>query len=389
MPRLPRRIAADLTAKMRSAEAAAAIAGLEGKLTERRRDHKLQSGAFRGVQVLVYRGYVAADVVKVRVRVAEAPELPGDSRIPYWEVAQGNLRRHAALPIVGTEVELRIGTHRATEVTDAHGFAAFSLPVPKLRAGWHAVEAVAAQLLDGEPITGTGSVLKPALDAPFLVISDIDDTILLTGLTEGLAMVARTVLREAEQRTAIPGMSALYRGLARGVPRGSGHRRARPGFFYVSTGSWSFYPMLERFIGVRGFPDGPMFLTDWGPTERYLRRSGAEHKRAAVRRLMTAYPRMRFVLIGDSGQRDPLIYEEMAREFSGRVPLILIRQVGAPDDDRNSRLREHAESLRGEGIPMHLVADPADAAALAHDARLCDAETVVEVRAELAGGEDR
>src|SRR5262249_24336935 len=161
------------------------------------------------------------------------------------------------------------------------------------------------------------------------------------GLTEGLAMVARTLLRDVEQRSVIPGMSALYRGLARGVPGGTGKPRPEPTFFYVSTGSWSFYSLLEQFVELRAFPPGPMFLTDWGPTERHLRRSGAEHKRAAVGRLFEAYPGMRFVLIGDSGQRDPLIYEEMAREFPGRVLLALIRQVGADDDDRNVMLQEH------------------------------------------------
>lgn len=385
MPRLPRRIASDLNARLRSPETAAVVAGLEGRLTERRRDHKLQSGDFRGVQVLVYRGYIADDVAKVRVRIAEAPELPGDSRIPYWEVAQSNVRRHAALPITGTEVELRIGKHRTTEVSDGHGFATFALPVPKLRVGWHEVEAVAAGIDNGGPVSGSGWAVKPSLAAPFLVISDIDDTILLTGLTEGLTMVARTLLREADQRSAIPGMSALYRGLARGVPTRGGNRRPSPGFFYVSTGSWSFYPMLERFVEVRGFPQGPMFLTDWGPTERYLRRSGAEHKRAAVRRLFESYRGMRFVLIGDSGQRDPAIYAEMAREFPGRVLLILIRQVGSDGEERNAQLREHAEALRAEGVRLHLVRDAAQAAHLAHSLGLCDADTPVEAGAAVEG----
>lgn len=383
MPRLPRRIASDLTARLRSPETAAVVAGLESKLTERRRDVKMQTGAFRGVQVVVYHGFVADDLAKVRVRVMETPELPGDSRIPYWEVAQSNVRRHAALSIVGAEVELRIGRHTATEVTDSHGFANFSLPVPKLRVGWHEAEAVAAGTGDDEPAVGAGWVVKPALTAPFLVISDIDDTILLTGLTEGLTMVARTLLRDVEQRSAIPGMSALYRGLARGVPGRTGKPRPEPAFFYVSTGSWAFYPMLEQFIELRGFPAGPMFLTDWGPTERYLRRSGAEHKRAAVRRLFDAYPGMRFVLIGDSGQRDPLIYEEMAREFPGRVLLAMIRQVGAESDERNTLVREHSEALRAEDIPLHLVADAAHAAELARDLELCDEATVAEVRAEM------
>lgn len=389
MPRLPRRIASDLNARLRSPETAAVVAGLENRLTERRRDQKLQSGDFRGVQVLVYRGFVAGDLAKVRVRVAEAPELPGDSRIPYWEVAQSNVRRHAALPIIGTEVELRLGRHRSTAVTDAHGFATFALPVPKLRVGWHEVEAMADGIDNGQPVVGTGWVVKPSLSAPFLVISDIDDTILLTGLTEGLTMVARTLLRAADQRSAIPGMSALYRGLARGVPTRAGNRRPAPAFFYVSTGSWSFYPMLERFVEVRDFPRGPMFLTDWGPTERYLRRNGAEHKRAAVRRLFESYPGMRFVLIGDSGQRDPVIYEEMAREFPGRVMLILIRQVGGDDEERNSRLRDHAEAVRAEGIPLHLLPGAAQAADLAFGMGLCDADTPLEVAAEVDSGRDR
>lgn len=384
MPNLPRRIASEVNDRLRSPETAALVAGIEGKLTKRRREQKMESGAFRGMEVVVYRGFVATgDVAKVRVRVLEVPELPGDSRIPYWDTAQANLRRHAALPIVGVEVELSIGAHRTKEVTDGHGFANFSLPVPRLKAGWHEAHAVTTPIEGGESATGTGQVIKPPARSPFLVISDIDDTILLTGLTEGIAMVARTVLREAAQRKAIPGMAALYRGLVRGLPTRSGRRRPEPTFFYVSTGSWSFYPLLHEFTDLRGFPRGPMFLTDWGPTERYLRRSGAEHKRTAIRRLFEAYPGMSFVLVGDSGQRDPLTYEEMAREYPGRVVLILIRQVGGDDEERNVAVRERAAELQAEGIPLHLVPDAAAAADLACAAGLCDPETVAQVREDL------
>ena len=301
MPRLPRRIASDLSAKLRSPETAAAVAGLESRLTRRRREQKMSSGAFRGMHVVVYCGYVADDVAKVRVRVVEVPELPGDSRIPYWETAQSNLRRHAALPMVGVEVELSIGTHSAREMTDSHGFANFTLAVPKLTVGWHDVHAVTTPLDSGE----------------------------------------------------------------------------------TAAGSWSFYPLLRQFLEINEFPSGPMFLTDWGPTERYLRRSGAEHKRAAIRRLLQAYPQMRFVLIGDSGQRDPITYADMAAEFAGRVELILIRQVGADDDERNVAVRDHAEAMRAQGIPLHLVADAAEAATLARTAGLCDDHTLDEIDAAL------
>ena len=383
MALLPRRIASDLNAKLRSPETAAVVAGIESTLTKRRRESKMKSGAFRGMHVVVYRGFVADGVAKVRVRVMEAPELPGDSRIPYWDIAQANLRRHAALALVGVEVELRIGRHSTREVTDDHGFASFALPVPNLRVGWHEAHAETTTIEGGESASGTGRVIKPALKAPFLVISDIDDTILVTGLTEGVAMVTRTVLREADKRRAIPGMSSLYRGLARGVANRAGNRRPEPAFLYVSTGSWSFYPLLAQFMQLRAFPQGPMFLTDWCPTECYLRRSGAEHKRTAIRRLLEAYPTMPFVLIGDSGQRDALTYEEMARTFPGRVKLILIRQVGDDDEDRNAAVRRRAAELRAEGIELHLVTDAVRAAELCQEFSLCDAETLADVAGEL------
>ena len=380
---LPRRIASELNARLRSPETAAAVASVESKLTRRRREQKMESGAFRGIHVVVYRGYVADNVARVRVRVIEAPELPGDSRIPYWDTAQANLRRHAALSIVGVEVELTIGTHSTTEVTDAHGFANFELAVPKLRIGWHDAIAVTTPIEDGESATGTGRVIKPSPKAPYAVISDIDDTILLSGLTEGITMVTRALLRDANHRTSIPGMASLYRGMARGVAGPSGGRKPEPPFFYVSTGSWSFYPLLQQFIQLRAFPQGPMFLTDWGPTERYLRRSGAEHKRTAIRRLLESYPDTEFVLIGDSGQRDALTYEEMAKEFPGRARLILIRQVGDDDDERNVEIAKRAKKLRKKGVPLYLVANAAEAAEIVHEMGMCDEETLVDVRTEL------
>lgn len=386
LPDLPQRILSEINAKLHSPETAAAVAGVESKLTNRRREQKVQSGAFRGMQVVVYRGIVVDDVAEVRVRVTEAPVLPGDSWIPYWDTVQVNLRRYAALDIVGAEVVLSIGKYTATAVTDNHGFADFAVPVPNLRVGWHDAQAVVMPIGNGESATGTGRVIKPSLKAPFMVISDIDDTILVTGLTEGIAMVTRTVMRDANQRTAVPGMSSLYRGLARGVANRAGNHGPEPSFFYVSTGSWSFYTLLQQFVQLRAFPHGPMYLTDWGPTERQIRRSGAEHKRSTIRRLFEAYPAMPFVLIGDSGQRDPLTYEEVAREFPGRVKLILIRQVGSDGDDRNRKVRERAEKAREEGIPLHLTADASHAAELAHSLGLCDEETLVEVHTELGRG---
>ena len=121
------------------------------------------------------------------------------------------------------------------------------------------------------------------------MISDIDDTILLTGLTEGVAMVARTVLREASQRAAIPD-GLLYRGLARGIPTPTGNRKPRADVLLRLHRKLVVLPDAARVHAVARISSGSDVPHRLGPTERYLRRSGAEHKRTAIRRLIEAYP---------------------------------------------------------------------------------------------------
>ena len=43
------------------------------------------------------------------------------------------------------------------------------------------------------------------------------------------------------------------------------------------------------------------------------------------------YPGMKFILIGDSGQKDPEIYSEEVKRYPNRVPAIYIRDVGIPE----------------------------------------------------------
>ena len=106
----------------------------KSKLTNRRREQKVQSGPSAGCRWSSTAASWSTMSPK-SVRVTEAPVLPGDSWIPYWDTVQVNLRRYAALDIVGAEVVLNIGKHTATAVTDNHGFADFALPVPNLRVG--------------------------------------------------------------------------------------------------------------------------------------------------------------------------------------------------------------------------------------------------------------
>ena len=369
---------------VRSQQTAKLVAEFQDRIIRLRHEGKLEDGTLRGVRVVVHRGWVSSGVARIHVAVMEAPSLPERSGIPYWEVLTTNLRRHLSLPFPGVKARIDLAGVTTVAETDRHGFAAFSIDVQDLDPGWREVEARVSALDSNEPdFVGKGRILLPPDNARIAIISDIDDTVIRTGLDEGLTAFRRTMFGEADTRRSVKGMSSFYRGLSRGVPDDTGEPPGRPGVFYVSTGSWAFYEMLVQFLQLRGYPRGPLFLTDWGPSDRYLHRSGREHKNQAIRRVADGYPDTPLVLIGDSGQQDPDIYTEFAADHPDRVALILIISAGRGSTENTEHWREKSVDLRAQGVPLHVIDDALEGARLCRDLGMCDELTVEEVETEM------
>ena len=368
-----------LSDKVRSSETAQKVAAAEDWLIDQRMTRKSGKDTFRGTTITVYRGYAYGDTVKVVVKTSESARLPEASSVPYMEVAKANVRRHWSLALAGVIVRAELQGVIVEGVTDRHGFVALTLQVPDLAPGWHVVSATTIPHRDDiiEELTDTGRIFKPHPDAPFAIISDLDDTVIRSGLTEGLSSVRRTIFGDHQTRRSIPGMSSWYRGMTRQGTVDS----VEPAYYYVSTGSWSFYEMLTQFLQLRGFPRGPLFLTDWGPSDRYLLRSGARHKKHTIGRLLSAYPETPFVLIGDVGQGDFDAYTDAARHFGEQVKLIVL--VPVPNEERRIEVTAQAEEARAAGVPVYVVDSVEEAATIAIEAGLCDDLTIEEVRTEL------
>jgi phosphatidate phosphatase APP1 len=96
---------------------------------------------------------------------------------------------------------------------------------------------------------------------------------------------------------------------------------------YLSTGAWNTFDSLRRFLQAHRFPEGPLLLTDWGPSNSGWFRSGPAHKRSQLNRLAHDFPHIRWLLVGDDGQHDPRLYTEFARRWPDRVSAIAIRQL--------------------------------------------------------------
>jgi len=173
-----------------------------------------------------------------------------------------------------------------------------------------------AVLPAGDDRTFQGEVLFPA-SYGLSVISDIDDTIKISQVTDKTALLANTFLKPF---LAAPDMALAYDRLA----------AAGAVFHYVSSSPWQLYPALKAFMVEAGFPRGSFHLRKFRVKDESLFnlfKSSRETKPPVIEDLLSAFPKRGFILIGDSGEVDPEIYGAIARDHPGQIRHIYIRKV--------------------------------------------------------------
>ncbi len=265
-------------------------------------------------RVLVYSGYGTDGWVRVLGRVLLTP--PGTRRRDIEDGRRG-WRRFFSAKVAGVPVTVDVGGH-LHEVTSGRGGYIDEIVPADLAPGW------ARAWLSTEGSLATEASLRViGPNARRGVVSDIDDTVMITALPRPLLAFWNTFVRTEASRRPVPGIAQLYRELLAEDPEAL--------LVYLSTGPWNVAPALVSFLARHGFPTGPLLMTDWGPTPDRWFRSGREHKRTQLRRLLAELPQLQWLLVGDDGQHDPELYAETAAEFPDRVLAVAIRQLTATE----------------------------------------------------------
>jgi len=117
-------------------------------------------------------------------------------------------------------------------------------------------------------------------------------------------------------------------------------------FHYVSGSPWQLYEPLAEFIRTNGYPAGTFHLKEFRWKDQSFRNlfaSPEAYKTGVIGPLLKRCPQRRFVLVGDSGERDPEIYGQLARDHPGRIVRIFIREVG----DQASDAPRYQAAFRG------------------------------------------
>ena len=318
-------------------------------------------GWTRPPQIIPYRGYGSSTEVFLEGRVIEEQPLGTPcADDAWWKNALAMYRRFRTRDVSDVPVQAMFLGQTQQTVTDDEGYYRFHLSLdrpPDNGALWHDVELrLPAEVRAGTAAkTATGSVMIARRDSQFGVISDIDDTIMKSHATDILNAARLTFFQNARTRLALPGTAAFYQALH----RGSDGQRRNP-IFYISSSAWNLYDLLTDFLELNSIPAGPVLLRDLGIDPTKFIKTGHEHKLDKIRQILATFPDLPFLLVGDEGQKDPWLYEQIAREFPGRIRAIYIRDIR--HRHRDEEIAQLTSKLAPLGIELLLIEDTTAAA---------------------------
>jgi phosphatidate phosphatase APP1 len=333
------------------------------------------------LMIVPYLGFGNAQLLGVRGRVLDEVAFRTQSREDSrWSNLVALYHRLESDEVAGARVRLRFEGAEYETVTDNGGYFSFEIAphAPLTEREWYPVELDLPGHTDrdGQPIRATADVLVPPSSARFGVISDIDDTVLWTNVTNKLNMALMLARSNAHTRKPFKGVAGFYHALR----DGAGGNEHNP-IFYVSGSPWHLFGPLLEFLRLQGIPVGPLMLRELRVRQLFKLKQHSNHKLDKIERILRLYPHLRFVLIGDSGEQDPEIYAEVVRRHPKAVRVIYIRNVN-PDPSRIEALDRLIEEVSATGTQLILVPDSVFAATHAAAEGLIDVSQLALVRSD-------
>ena len=332
------------------------------------------------LMIVPYLGYGTLDKLLLSGRVLEDEGfIPATDADRAWRNLINMYKRFETDEVPGARVRALFQGVEHEAVTDEEGYFSLELkPVQPL--GLQPWQEVELELLDppsrnGQPVRATARVLVPSVTAKFGTISDVDDTVISTNVTNKLKMILTVILLNEHTRKPFEGVAAFYRALQKGASGSDDNP-----IFYVSNSAWNLYSLLVEFLNVQKIPLGPLLLRDFGD-HLFFSKDHDDHKRSSIKRILETFPHLPFVLIGDSGEQDPEIYRETVKEYPNRIRVIYIRSIHrAPS--RLAAIDKLIEEVRQTGSQLVLTPDSEFAAAHAAAEGLISTGELSAIRSE-------
>ncbi|MDR9456072.1 MAG: App1 family protein [Salegentibacter sp.] len=246
-------------------------------------------------------------------------------------------------PLKNIQIRLKFKNKEVVTKTLDDGYFRFNLPFnEKLDSGWHTYEVSAE--FSGYGIVETGEILKP-YESKLAIITDIDDTFLISHSNNFFKKLYVLLLRNINKRKIFDDVVEHYQYLSLA---GQDEAQASNSFFYVSSSEWNLYGFIHEFAVMHQLPKAVIKLKKikTGISDFLLTGRGShDHKFEKVKDIISFYPNLKYVLLGDDSQKDPDIYERICKIFPENIKAVYIRQTTSRKKNKVVEVLKNLESL--------------------------------------------
>ncbi|CAN5301453.1 hypothetical protein BH11PSE11_BH11PSE11_11100 [soil metagenome] len=275
--------------------------------------------------LIVYPAYGDTRQIVLEGRVIEDHQAAAQkSDDGWWSNLRGNARMMKNDDRKNVDVRLQVGDLVVNTRTDSEGY--FRKPVEhatELAPGWHRILGFT------DAASAEGELLIVPEENTVGIISDLDDTLLVSEVNSKMRLLSNTFLKNPLQRLAVDGAARLIRSIAARNP----HAALAP-IIYLSASPRQLQDNILRFLRHNDFPAGVLL------TKRVSNDSSSDpimnqiaYKTKKIEDIFSRLPQVRFTLLGDDGEHDPEIYNQIRLRFPDRVEKVMIRRVN-PDPAR-------------------------------------------------------
>ncbi|QTD36867.1 DUF2183 domain-containing protein [Polaribacter batillariae] len=285
------------------------------------------------LQIIVFQSYGTNSHFYTRGRALQDEKINLDQE-NFFSLLINTWKRFESDEVKNTAITITLPNNfKINTVTDSAGYFIVDKKIENLsnlanEEGWLHFEASYSNENVGRAINNKnrfpGELLIPAENAAFGVISDIDDTILHTGVVSTFKwrLLVNTFFKSPSKRKALEGAANFYNLLHLGKTG----KNANP-IFYVSHSPWNLYRYLEVFLKKNNFPKGAILLRTFGNIFQKKTPKTKPQKQKEIVNILKTYTNLSFILIGDAGEYDADIYIEIVKLYPNRIKAIYLRSV--------------------------------------------------------------
>ena len=253
------------------------------------------------------------------------------------------LHKFRIKPLKNFEVRLKFRDLDVTTKTIDDGYFRFTIPYEaELEPGWHEYEVTCKMYEVG--MIEKGELLKP-YPSKLGIISDIDDTFLISHSNSFFKKLYVMLSKNINKRKVFDDVVKHYTRLSQA---GQNSHKASNSFFYVSSSEWNLYDFISEFADMHDLPKAVIKLKKIKTGLRDFVSSGRgnhDHKFIKIKDIISFYPHLKYVLLGDDSQHDPYLYERVCKTFPLNIKAIYIRQTKSKQNGKVQKVLANLESM--------------------------------------------